>query len=125
MHRAPLWLMKPTRARPGHLGGEGGVQAAERAHHAQAVGPDEPHPPAPGLLEHLLLELGPFRPDFLEAGRDDDRPRDTGLDALADHAGHRRRGRHDHRQVDRLGHCLDRSGYALIPSTLGRLGLTG
>ena len=45
----------------------------------------------------------PSGPDLLEAGRDDDRPADPGVDALADHAGNRRRRRDDDRQVDRLG----------------------
>ena len=41
VQRAPLWLMKPTDAGARDGGGEGGVQAGERAHDAQAVGPDD------------------------------------------------------------------------------------
>ena len=124
MQRAPLWLRKPTV--PGRAISAAKVAFRPRhgVHHAQAVGPDQPHPPAPRLLQHLPLELGPLRADLLEPGRDDDRPLHPGLDALADHAGHGRRRGHDDRQVDRLGHRRD-LGYALIPSTLGRFGLTG
>ena len=92
---------------PGVLGCECRVQAPMWAHHAQAVGPDQSHPALPGLLEHLALELGPLRTDLLEPRRDDDGPFDPGLDTVADHLGHRRRGRDDHGQVNRLGHGRD------------------
>ena len=99
----------------------------ERAHHAQAVRADDAASgraaprPAPARSSST-----PACADLLEAGRDDDRAR----------ARRRRRTRRstpgtvgrrrdDDRQVDRLGRRRRCVGYALIPSTLGRFGLTG
>ena len=76
MQSAPLWLRKPTLPGLRHGGGEGGVQAGQRAHHAQAVRADDPHPAAPRLLQDLPLQLRALGPDLLEAGRDDDRRRE-------------------------------------------------
>ena len=84
VHSAPLWLMKPTlpgRAMPRR---EGGVQAGERAHHAQAVGADDAHVALARFLEQLPLQLRALRPDFLEAGRDHDRRLDARRRALPD-----------------------------------------
>ena len=125
MQSAPLWLMNPTLPGRAIAAGERGVQPAERAHHAQAVRPDQPHPAAPGLLEDPALELGPVRPDLLEPGRDHDRALDAGVGAL---------GRSRPGTVAAGVTTTARStgsgtsaivGYALIPSTLGRFGLTG
>ena len=91
------------RTRPSGLSGKGRVHAAVRSHHAHAVGPDDSHPPPACLLEQLLLEPSPFRTAFLEAGRDHDRSGHTGINTFADHAGHRRRRRDHHRQIDRVG----------------------
>ena len=46
--------------------------------------------PAPRLLQDPPLQLDALGPDLLEAGGDDDRPADPGLDALADQVRHAR-----------------------------------
>ena len=71
-----------------------------------------------------LLELGALRADFLEPGRDDDGPLDARLDALADHAGDGRRGVTMTARSTGSG-IAPMWGYDRMPSTLGRLGLTG
>ena len=93
--------------RPGHGVGDRGIQAGEWAHHPQAVGADDPHPTAPRVSHDLALEIRADGPDLLEPGRDNDGRLDTGLDALSDQVGHRRRGRGHNGQVDRVGHVPD------------------
>ena len=56
VHSAPLWLMNATLPGRAMRVGEGRVQAAHRVHHAQAVGPDEPHLAADDLRD-LPLQL--------------------------------------------------------------------
>ena len=52
------------RAGPRDGGGEGGVQAGERAHHAQAVGADDADAGGPRLFQQLALERRAFRRRF-------------------------------------------------------------
>jgi len=91
----------------GHPGGEGGVQAADGTHHAQAVGADDAHPAAPRDLEDLLLQGRARRPGLLEAGGDDDRAGDAQVGAFLDQAGDGRRRGDDHGQIGLLRHGLD------------------
>ena len=108
VHRAPLWLMKPTLPGRAIADGEGGVDARDRAHDAEAVGADDAHRPAARFLENLPLQLGAGLAGLLETGRDDDRAFHAGVDALADDAGHGRRRRDDDGEIDGVGHRRDR-----------------
>ena len=64
VQRAPLWLKKPTVPGRAIWAANVALRPGAGPHHAQAVGPDQPHPAAPGLLEHLALELGALRDRF-------------------------------------------------------------
>src|SRR5262249_19755040 len=99
----PALAQETDGAGSGHRTGERGVQPSPRVHHPQAIRPDDPHPPPPGLLLDPALELGPFVAALLDPGREDARPADPGVDALADQPRHRRCRRGDDRQVDAAG----------------------
>ena len=69
---APLWLMNATLPGRAIARGEGGVQAGQRAHHAEAVRTDDAHAspgePLPGSASRGAALL----PDLFESCRDDD-----------------------------------------------------
>ena len=92
---------------PGDSSRESGIEAGERAHHAQTVGADDAHVAAPGRFEHLTLEIRAVLPCFLEAGRNDDRALDAGSHTFAHHAGHSGSGRDDDGQIHLVGHVGD------------------
>jgi hypothetical protein len=75
---------------------EGGVQDAARPvdQNAEAIRSDEPRAATPAEVEQLVLTRPPFRPDFGEAGGDDDEPFGTVVEAIP-RDGHDLRGRHD------------------------------
>ena len=109
----------PTLAQERHVSGtgdgagEGGVEARGRLHDAEAVGPDDPHPAPPGLLEDLPLELCTLGPRLPETGRDDHGALDARLHALADDLRHRRRGGDDDREVHPRRYLGDAKGMPL------------
>ena len=86
-----------------HPGREGRVQATDRVHHAEAVGPDHADARRACLGEDPALQFGAFRSDLSEPGRDDDHAPDTLGRALSDQAWRGRCGRDDDGKVDRVG----------------------
>ena len=107
VHRAPLWLKKPTL--PGAPCPRRTWRSGPSAdHHAQAVRADNADARLLRFGQQIALELFAALAGFLETRRDDDRRLHTDLAALADHAGDRLRGRHDHGQIDLRGNVLHR-----------------
>ncbi len=111
----------------GHVAGtrdgvsEGGVQAAQRIHHAQAVGADEPHL-AFDQLGNAALQLFTMFAKLFEAGGDHDAAGDAQLDGFRDEVGHAVGGSgHDH-QVRPLRQFAD-AGVRLDSQDVGALGV--
>ena len=107
MHSAPLWLMKATLPGARHCWSERGIEAADRIHDAQAIGPDQAHAAVAQLLQNLALEFLAVFAVLFESGGDDDGTAHSRGDALADHAGHGFGGSDDDGEVDCLGNLLD------------------
>jgi len=84
-----------------HFCGEGGVQAVDRIHHAEAVRADYADARLACDLDDALLEGRTVGARLTETGADDDRALDAGGRALGHDPGHGRRGSHDHREIDR------------------------
>ena len=120
MHSAPLWLRKPTF--PGRA-----IWAAKvafspcRAHDAQAVRADKPHPPR-RACSRSPLELGPAGPISLNPAEMMIAPL-TPRDTFADHAG--TVGAGVTTTARSTGSGTSPMWVSAIPRTLGRLGLTG
>ena len=107
---APLWLMNATLPGTRHaVRGEGGIETADRIHHAQAVRADHAHAAAAELLQNLAFEFLAVLAVFLESGGNDDRAAHSRGHALPDHRGHAVRRSHDDGQVDGLGNVLARA----------------
>ena len=110
-------------ARPRNAVRKGRVKPLTGIHHAQAVGADHAHLAANDLGD-LPLQLLAVLAVLLEAGGDDDGPRNAKLHRLANHVGNGVGRRADDHQVHLVGKSRT-LGYALMPSTFGRLELTG
>src|SRR6185437_5691541 len=76
-----------------HSGCEGGVQASDRAHDAEAVRADNAHAAACRFLGELFFQIG--MAGLLKPRRNDDGSADTGTRTLADEAGNCGRWRDD------------------------------
>ena len=85
----------------GHGAGEGGVEPRQRAHHTEAVRPNDAHLPAARLLQDLPLEPSSLFADLLKPCRDDDGALHPCCGAFAYYVRHSRRGRSDHCKIDR------------------------
>lgn len=103
---------------------EGRVQTDLGAHHAQAVGAEEPDAVAADVLDQRPLELLAARAGFRKAGREHHRRPDSGPRAGFDDARDGGRGGRDHREVEPLRDLLHR-GEAGKPKDLAVRGIDG
>ena len=98
-------------AGPRHGGGEGGVQARQRAHHAQAVGADEAHVAGRASSSICRSSSTPSGPISLKPAEMTMAPRTPSSPHSPMMPGNGGRRRDDHRQVHLLREC---------PRSLGR-----
>jgi len=88
-------------------GDKGKNEAVFQVDDADAVGPHDPHVPAPCYFQHFLLEVAAPIGIFAEAARFDDGPPDPLVPAGIQGLRHMPRGQEEHGQVGHPGHVLD------------------
>jgi len=108
----PALADQPEMSRAGHGTGEGGVQTRVRAHHAQAVGPDQADVATSRFAQNFPLQKHSTFADLAKSGADNDRALHSGIGALFHDARNRPCRCHDHRQLH-------------APGNRGDIGITG
>ena len=92
MHRAPLWLKKANGSWRAVCVANVAFKPTMRAHHAQAVRPDQSHLTVAGLLQYLLSSSTAPGPIFLKTRGDNDGPVNSSLHAISNYLGYCRAG---------------------------------
>ncbi len=109
-------------AGPGHALGKGGVEAADRVHQPQAVGPQNAQIAPARPDHHLLLQAAALGPGLLEALGHHHGRLHPGGHTLLHQIRHGRGGGDQNRQIDGVRHGLD-GGVGAHAQHIGPLGV--